>query len=283
MTALIRSTRAELLRLCRWPALWVLAATWLTLNVVFGYVFDYLAYRTGDSAGPNAGVPPEELLAGVLPGGVPAVLVQGMPMFGGAILMILGALAAGSGYGWGTWKTVLTQGPGRAAAVGGTLVALATVVVGVVLGTAAVDLGLSNVLAVVEARPVDLPPAGELMDAVGVGLLVLGMWTTAGLLLGSLARSPALAVGLGLVWALVVENMLRGVSGLLGGLAVLTDHLPGTAAGSLVGALDPSGQAGGAPGVLTILPGSTALAALAVYLVTFAAATLLLVRRRDLT
>ena len=282
MTALIRSTRAELLRLGRWPALWVLAATWLTLNVVFGYVFDYIAYRTGDSAGPNTGVPPEELLAGVLPDAVPAVLVQGMPMFGGAILMILGALAAGSGYGWGTWKTVLTQGPGRSAAVGGTLLALATVVLGVVLGTAAVDLGVSNTLAVAEGRPVDLPPAGELIEAVGVGLLVLGMWTTAGVLLGSLARSPALAVGLGLVWALVVENLLRGVSGLLGGLAVLTDHLPGTAAGSLVGALGASGQAGGAPGVLTNLPGSTALAALATYLVAFTAATLLLIRRRDL-
>jgi ABC-2 type transport system permease protein len=210
------------------------------------------------------------------------VLVQGMPMFGGAILMILGALAAGSGYGWGTWKTVLTQGPGRSAAVGGTLVALATVVLGVVLGTAAVDLGVSNTLAVAEGRPVDLPPAGELIEAVGVGLLVLGMWTTAGVLLGSLARSPALAVGLGLVWALVVENLLRGVSGLLGGLAVLTDHLPGTAAGSLVGALGASGQAGGAPGVLTNLPGSTALAALATYLVAFTAATLLLIRRQDL-
>ncbi|SDY61651.1 ABC-type transport system involved in multi-copper enzyme maturation, permease component [Geodermatophilus africanus] len=282
MTALIRSTRGELLRLYRWPALWVLAATWLTLNVVFGYVFDYIAYRTGDSAGPNTGVPGEELLAGVLPDAVPAVLVQGMPMFGGAILMILGALAAGSGYGWGTWKTVLTQGPSRPAAVGGTVMALATVVLGVVLGTAAVDLGVSNALALAESRPVDLPPAGELLEAVSVGLLVLGMWTTAGMLLGSLARSPALAVGLGLVWALVVENLLRGVSGLLGGLAVVTDHLPGTAAGSLVGALGASGQSGGAPGVLTILPGTTALAALATYFVAFTAATLLLIRRRDL-
>jgi ABC-2 type transport system permease protein len=282
MTPLTRSTRAELLRLRRWPALWVLTATWLTLNVVFGYVFDYVAYRTGDSAGPSTGVPSDQLLVGVLPDAVPAVLVQGMPVFGGAILMILGALAAGSGYGWGTWKTVLTQGPGRTAAVGGTLVALATVVAGVVLGTAAVDLGVSSALAVVEARPVHLPPAGELIRAVGVGLLVLAMWTTAGVLLGSLARSPALAVGLGLVWALVVENLLRGVSGLLGGLAVLTDHLPGTAAGSLVGALGASGQADAAPGVLTVLPGSTALAALATYLVAFTAATLLLIRRRDL-
>jgi ABC-type transport system involved in multi-copper enzyme maturation permease subunit len=282
MTALFRSTRAELLRLFLWPALWVLTGTWLILNVTFGYVFDYIAYRTDESAGPNTGVPSEDLLIGVLPQAVPSTLLQGMPMFGGAILMILGALAAGSGYGWGTWKTVLTQGPGRAAAVGGTLLALSTMVVGVVLGTAAVDLGVSNALAVLEGRPVDVPPADELVEAFGVGLLVLGMWTLAGVLLGSLARSPALAVGLGLVWALVVENLLRGVSRLLGGLAVLTDHLPGTAAGSLVGALGESGQASGAPGVLTILPGSTALAALATYLVAFTAATLLLVRRRDL-
>jgi ABC-type transport system involved in multi-copper enzyme maturation permease subunit len=282
MTALVRSTRAELIRLYRWPAVWVLTATWLTLDVVFGYVFDYIAYRTGDSAGPPAAVPADVLLAGVLPDAVPAVLVQGMPMFGGAVLLILGALAAGSGYGWGTWKTVLTQGPGRAAALGGTLLALASVVAGVVLGTAVVDLGVANALALVEHRPVGLPPLGELAEAVGAGLLVLGMWTAAGVLLGSLARSPALAVGLGLVWALVVENLLRGVSGLLGGLAVLTDHLPGTAAGSLVGALGTSGQAGGAPGVLTVLPGPVAVAALALYLVAFNAATLLLIRRRDL-
>src|SRR5688572_24427507 len=113
MTPLIRSTRAELLRLCRWPALWVLTATWLTLNVVFGYVFDYIAYRTGDSAGPDTEVPAGELLAGVLPDAVPTVLVQGMPMFGGAILMILGALAAGellAGVLPDAVPTVLVQG-----------------------------------------------------------------------------------------------------------------------------------------------------------------------------
>ena len=63
----------------------------------------------------------------MLPAAIPDVLVQGMPMFGGAIVLILGALAVGSGYGWGTWKTVLTQGPGRVAAFGGTLVALGVV------------------------------------------------------------------------------------------------------------------------------------------------------------
>ena len=56
-------------------------------------------------------------------------------MFGGAIVMILGALAVGSGYGWGTWKTVYTQGPSRAAAFGGTLLTLLVLVAGLVLAT----------------------------------------------------------------------------------------------------------------------------------------------------
>lgn len=284
MSALVASTRAELLRLRRWPTLWVLLGVWFLLNLSFVYVFNYVAYRTGDPSGPNEGVPAASLLADVLPAGVPDGLVQGMPLFGGAIAMILGALAVGSGYGWGTWKTALTQGPGRAAAFGGTLVALALAVVALVLATTVLDLGVSNVLAAVESQPLDLPPAGDLFPAIGVGLLVLGMWTAFGALIGVLARSPALAVGLGLVWSLVVEVLLRGVAGLIDGLDVVTDHLPGAAAGSVVGALGAAGQgeADGTPGVLTLLSGGTATAWLVGYLVAFGVAVVVLVRRRDL-
>jgi hypothetical protein len=82
------------------------------------------------------------------------------------------------------------------------------------------------------------------------------------------------------VWALVVENLLRGVADLVGGLAVVTDHLPGTAAGSLVGALDGAGGER-APGVQTVLSGGTATAFLLGWLVLFAAGGLVLMRRRD--
>jgi ABC-2 type transport system permease protein len=281
MTGLLAGARAELLRLRRWPALWVLVGVWFALDLAFVYVFNYIAYRTGDVSGPADRVPRAQLLAGLLPDAVPAAAVQGTPLFGGAILLILGALAVGSGFGWGTWKTVLTQGPGRGAALGGTLVVLALTVVGLVLATFALDLGVSSVLAVVENQPVDLPSIGALAEGAGAGALVLGMWCAAGVLIGLLTRSPALAVGLGLVWALVVENLLRGVADLLGGLAVLTDHLPGTAAGSLVGALD--GAAGDrAPGVQTILSGGTAVVFLVGYLVLFAAGGLALTRTRDI-
>ena len=43
----LRSTRAELLRLRRWPAVWVTLGAWLALAAMFGYLFNYLAYATG--------------------------------------------------------------------------------------------------------------------------------------------------------------------------------------------------------------------------------------------
>ena len=63
------------------------------------------------------------------------------------------------------------------------------------------------------------------------------MWALVGFLLGTLARGPALSVGLGLVWALVVENLLRGVGALLGPVEAFTKILPGTG-GGLAGRLD---------------------------------------------
>jgi ABC-type transport system involved in multi-copper enzyme maturation permease subunit len=281
VTGLGGSVRAELLRLRRWPAVWVLIGVWFALDLAFVYVFNYIAYRTGDPAGPADRVPPAQLLAGLMPDAVPTAAVQGTPLFGGAILMILGALAVGSGFGWGTWKTVLTQGPGRGTAFCGTLVVLALTVVALVVATFALDLGVSSLIAVVESQPVVLPSIGALVEGAATGALVLGMWCAAGVLIGVLTRSPAIAVGLGLVWALVVENLLRGVADLIGGLAVVTDHLPGTAAGSLVGALD-GASADRTPGVQTILTGGTATGFLIGYLVLFAVGGLVLMRRRDL-
>jgi ABC-2 type transport system permease protein len=283
MNPLIASTRAELLRLRRWPALWVLVGIWISLNVTFGYVFDYIAYRSGDSSPIGDGAPPGALLAQLLPPAAPVTLVQGTPLFGGALVMIMAALAVGSGYGWGTWKTVFTQGPSRGAAFAGTLVALAVVVTGLVLVSAVVDLGISSGIAAIEGQAIDLPSSGDWLQALGTGLLVLGMWAAAGVLVGVVTRSPALGVGLGLVWALVVETLLRGISGVLPAIAPVTDHLPGTAAGSLVSALSQTqgGAAANTPGVVDILTGPAATGWLAVYVTGFAVLALVLVKRRD--
>jgi ABC-type transport system involved in multi-copper enzyme maturation permease subunit len=284
MTAMMDSARAELLRLRRWPALWVMLGVWLLLNIIFAYVFTYLAYRNGGGFD-NEGIPREELFAGLMPAAVPAAVVQGMPMFGGAIMLTLGALAAGSGYGWGSWKTAFTQGPGRLAVAAGTLVVLAGVVVGVVVVTFAVDLGIASALATVEGRSIAWPAVDDAARAVGGGVLILGMWAVAGVAVGTLARSPALAIGLGAVWVLVVENLLRGAGRLLDWLGPMTDVMPGTVAGSLAAALSaaPVTEEGGTPGVVTNLSGGPAVALTLAYLVAFAAVTGALVRRRDIS
>ena len=277
---IIDSTRAELRRILRWPATWVLVGVWLFLNALFGYVFDWISYRTGETTGPaDVGVQ----LSSLLPAAIPDRFADGMPMFGGAVVMILGALAVGSGYGWGTWKTVYTQGPSRAASFGGTLVALLVLVAGLVLATVGLDLALSTLVAVVEGGSTALPALGALATSYGGGVLILCMWAAGGVLLGVLARGPALAVGLGLVWSLVVENLLRGVANALPAIEGITNRMPGSSAGSVAGALGGADVAdGGAPGVLHVLSGPVAVGMTAGYLVIFVAVALALVTRRDL-
>jgi len=281
MSTVIASTRAELLRLRKWPAVWVTLSAWMALTAMFGYLFNYLSYTTGDSSFSNEGATTASLLQEILPGNVPNVLVQGMPMFGGALMMVLGAIVAGNGYGWGTWKTVFAQGPSRTSAVVGSLLALATFVVLTVLATLALCFGLSLLVAAVESQAVTWPSAGDLAVSLGAGFLVMGMWALAGFLLGTVARGPALSVGLGLVWALVVENLLRGVGVLLGPVEAFTKVLPGTSAGSLVGSIVGVGGPDPTPGVLDALTGPQATALLAAYVVVLPVVTLVLVRRRD--
>jgi len=280
MTALIASAKAEALRLRKWPAFWILMGCWLVLNLAFVYIFNFIAYRTGDT-GMSSGVPKDVLLKQMLPAAVPEVFTQGMAMFGGALMLILGALAVGSGYGWGTWKTVFTQGPSRRSVVGGTIAALAVVVSGLVVVAFAVDLAAASIVAATESQSMSLPSLSQSVIGLVSGVLILGMWTLGGVLIGAIARGPALAVGLGLVWVLVVENLLRGVASILGPMKAITDYMPGTAAGSLAGTLR-SVKGDPVPGVLDILGRSESIVALAVYIAVFIGGTVWLIGRRDL-
>ncbi|MGH3355485.1 MAG: ABC transporter permease [Nocardioidaceae bacterium] len=280
---MLSSTRAELLRLLKWPVTWVVVGIWSVMNLFFAYVLTYLSYRSAVSDGDT--LLAQALLADMAPANLPSTLVQGLPMFGGAIVMILAALATGSGYGWTTWKTVFAQGPGRLTAFTGTLAALAVIIGGVVLATLTLDTAASLVVAAAESQTVTWPAFADLAQNAGAGMLIMGAFGLGGAMLGVLARSPALSVGLGLVWVLVVENLLRGVAQLLGPLEAVTDVLPGTAAGSLAGALGAAAPGGGSPngtpGVLTTLTGDSATALLVGYAVLFVTLMAVVVRRRD--
>ncbi|MFF0611472.1 ABC transporter permease [Nocardia tengchongensis] len=278
---LVASTRAELLRLRKWPAFWIVLGTWILLNLTFAYLFNYLAYTTGSSTRMSNGLPREALLQQMLPAAVPEVFTQGMALFGGALMLVLGALATGSGYGWGSWKTALAQGPSRVSVIAAVVLSLAVTVVALVLVAFVVDTGVAALIGSTQGQSPALPSAGRMLLGIGSGAAILGMWTLAGALIGTAARGPALAVGLGLVWVLVVENLLRGVGAIFSPIKAITDHLPGTAAGSLAGSMRTvSGPA--TPGVLNVLSRGESLLFLAGYVVLFVAGTVWLIRRRDM-
>jgi ABC-type transport system involved in multi-copper enzyme maturation permease subunit len=171
------------------------------------------------------------------PGRLVPNTLGGFPVFAGAIALTMGALVAGSEYGWGTLKTILTQRPGRGSVLAGKLLAIVTAILVVVLGVFALNALWSWVIAATEDRPADWPSALELAKGIGAGWLVLGTWSLVGAVLGILFRSTSLAIGLGLVWALAVENLVRGFASVIGFLDALQRGLPGTNAGSLVASL----------------------------------------------
>jgi ABC-2 type transport system permease protein len=281
---MIGSFKAEILKLRKRPATWVLLGVVLALTQLFGYVLPYSSWLTSDQNFSTQGLDPQAVLAGVLPGELVPTTLGGFPVFVGALALILGALATGSEYGWGTMQTALTQRPGRLAVYGGKLLALAAAALALVLITFALNAAVAGVIATVESRPLDYPSLAGLARGVGSGWLIIGMWSGLGALLGFAFRGVALPVGLGVVWVLGVENLISAVAnGLLTALQPLRDLLPGVNAGSLVWSLAPGGGSSGdaPPGVVDAVTGGRATLALALYVAAFAAAGAWLVRRRD--
>jgi ABC-2 type transport system permease protein len=281
--AVAGSFSAEVLKLRKRPAIWVLVGVVLLLTQVFGYILPYSSYATGGENNQTQGVDPQQVLAGVLPGELVPSSLGGYPIFAGALALVLGALVAGSDYGWGTMQTALTQRPTRLALYGGKLLALAAVALTVVLATFAVNAVVASAIAAAESKPLDFPSAAALASGIGSGWLIIGMWSGFGALLGFAFRNVALPIGLGVVWILGVENLISGVAdSLLTALRHLRDLLQGVNAGSLVWSLGP-GSGDAAPGVVDAVSGTRATVALAVYVAAFAAAGAYLLRRRDVT
>ena len=280
---MIGSYRADILKLVRWPAMWVLAAVLLVLAQVFGYLIPYVAYLSGGGNGFAAGQTAAQLLTEVLPSRLVPNTLSGFPLFAGAIALVIGALSVGSEYGWKTLKTILTQRPTRSAILGGKLLALVTVVLVIVVGAFALNAFWSWVIATTENQAADWPSVVDMARGIGAGWLILGAWSVVGAFLSVAFRSTPLAIGLGLVWALAVENLVRGFSGVLGFLDAFQQGLPGTNAGSLVASLGAAtlDQSGGTPGVTDVVSGPQAAVVLSAYVVVLALVGGFALRRQD--
>lgn len=266
MSEVLHAARAELFKLVRRPAAWVLLATATILNQVFAYLVPYLSYRGGGGSDMMAGATPQQMLTSTLPEQLVVNTIGGFPVFAGALALVLGALMFGGEYALGTVKALFTQRPGRVAVLVGQFLAL-TVAVVVGAGALFATGALTSVgIAMAENQSTAFPGPVDLLTGFGAGALILLMWASLGAVLGTLLRSLALPLGLGVVWVLGIENLVSAMAGsVLSALQPLRDVPPGVNAGSLVSAVVPDALVEAPPGVTASVTGGRALITVAAY------------------
>jgi ABC-2 type transport system permease protein len=270
-----RNVNAELLILRKRAATWILLGIWTLLGIFFAYVVPYA-------------LDPEDAPVGIeqfLPESLAGNLIAGFPFFGGVFALMLGVFAVGSEYGWGTLKTLFTQRPGRLRVFAAKLAALGIVLVPFVLALFAAGAVASYVIAQIEGAAVTWPSAWLLVRAMGAGWLILAAWAALGVLLGALTRGTSLAIGVGILYALVIEGLLSAFAdsvSLLGPLTQIFLRANGYSIAAALGASVDSIESSG-PGSYSG-PLVDSVQALAVLVATIAGLVVVsgfLLRRRD--
>ncbi|MEA2629171.1 MAG: type transport system permease protein [Chloroflexota bacterium] len=219
---MLAAFRGELFKFVRRPGVWILVILLLVLAVVIGYAILWLVYTV---APPNAaqGLPPGTTFADfkvtLYPENFVKQTFNTWGSLGGVFALIVGVLAQGSEYGWGTVKTLYTQRSGRLTMLFGKLGAVAVIVLVMVVGLFAVDAGASAVLAAVDGKSLTFPAGDVILKAIGAGFLIFGFWAVFGITLATLFRQSAMAIGLGLAYGLVVEMLIFALFR-LGGIGV---------------------------------------------------------------
>ncbi|MGH2749941.1 MAG: ABC transporter permease [Actinomycetota bacterium] len=267
----MNSVLAELLVLRKRVSTWILLGIWAVLTAFFAYVLPYV----------EAAEVPTQLL----PEGLAGNVIAGFPFFGGVFALILGVLGVGSEYGWNTFKTLFTQGPGRLRMFAAKLLALALALAPFVLVAFLVGAVGSYAIAQAEAATVSWPSTWLLARSLGGGWLILAVWGALGVLLAVLSRGTALAIGLGILYALVIEGLASALVDAVSWLESLSDLLLRTNAYSFAAALglSPEAAADGGPGSFfgPFVDGGRAAIVLAAYIALFLLVSAVLLRRRD--
>jgi ABC-2 type transport system permease protein len=272
------SITAELLVVRKRSSTWILLGIWSALAVLFAYVIPYVEYL-------NESGPRQTSLEQLLPAEFAGNLVGGFPFFGGVFALMLGVLGLGSEYAWGTLKMLFIQREGRLHVFGAKLVALGAVLVPFVLVVFVLGAGVSYLIALREGGAVEWPSAWLLVRAMGAGWLILAVWASLGLLLAAVSRGTSLAIGVGILYALVIEGLISAFADAVSFLQPVTEFFLRANAYSLVKGLGLSvaDAASNGPGAFSgpYVATGQALLVLVTYMAGFLALSGLLLRRRD--
>jgi ABC-2 type transport system permease protein len=212
----LRAFSAELFKTVRRPAVWVCVFVLMAAAVTIGYALPWLAetYSPPSAAqGLPAGTTLADFKVSLYPINFLRYTLQQWSVLGGVFALIVGVLLQGSEYGWGTIKTMFTQRDSRIVMLAGKIGALGVLVLVMVLGLFLTDVIASVGAALLDGKSIGFPDAAEILKAVLAMFLIFGFWSMFGLALATVFRQSAMAIGLGLAYALVVEGLIFGFGG----------------------------------------------------------------------
>lgn len=178
---------------------------------------------------------------------------------------LIGVMAITSEFRHGTIRTTFVVTPHRSRVIGAKV--LASLLMGVLFGLAAIGLSFGLGYAILAGRDISFALDTNHVWWLFVGTpLMTAAWAALGVGLGAVLRNQVFAVIGLIVWAMVVDNLLRGLVPSIGG------YTPVGASAALVA--DPTDY------VLAAAPGGLLLLG---YVAAFVTAGAILVARRDVT
>ncbi len=277
--------RAEPFKLVRRPAIWVTIGLLLSLTVGIGYVVTYLV-AIHPPATPGQGGPDfATLRRGLYPASLVKKALSNTSTLDGIFALILGVLARGSEYAWGTIKTVQTQLPGRLAIVFGQIASISLLMLFAVLGIFLADAVASYLIALADGASTTAPAPIDVIKGVGAMWLIFEFLAILGYFLATILKQSAMAIGLGLGYVLVIEGLLFSLLVRVGdAFNTAHDLFPVANAGYLYQSF---GQVGGVVSFANSGPpevsASHAVIVLAIWTVGIAAMSAGVIRQRDIT
>lgn len=284
--SVVGTFRWELFKLYKRPAVWVSLIIFLGLAIGLGYILVWYIYshpppRAADSL--PRGVTFADLKVGLYPAAFVRHTLGQWGTLGGVFALILGVLSQGSEYGWGTVKTLFTQHPGRLALLAGKLLALVVLVLAMAIALFAVDAGSSWLIASVEGKAVSWPALQDVGKGIAAAWLIYAFWAFFGFALATLFRQSALAIGLGLAYAILIESILLSLLSTLGNdfSKAVNPWFPLANAGYLVASFGSATRLEGAQAAKPLADATHAVTILLVYILGLLVLTAVLTRRRD--
>jgi ABC-2 type transport system permease protein len=273
---------AELLKLRKSWSTWILGGVLVLGLFLLGYLLIYLLVQNPPPGGSGAERGIAALKQTLLPANVVPNVLGFLSSLGGPIALVIGALNSAREYSLRTITAVLTQRPSRLGLLGAKTIALALVLGILAVACFAVGVLGSLLVAALEGTGGSLPSIAEIAKGAAASWLILGAWAALGFALGMVLRSTGLAIGLGLVYALVIETVIAALGFALCAFETVSRGLLGRNASALAESFGQLNVGGGQNGAPVNAPATAALV-LAAYVIGSLVVAAILFIRRDVT